>query len=195
MTLRIAVVGPESSGKSTLSQALAQAINGSWVAEYVREYFAHKGSSDYELADIVAIARGQLAAEAAFDAPLLICDTTVLVCKIWAEVRYQHCPAELLALYHPQDYALHLLTRPDIPWEPDPLRENPNDRDALFDLYEADLKASGARYIIVSGDPEQRLSTALAAFHSLHTPGADFILPLTTTAQGQSPSAHAVTED
>lgn len=69
MTLRISVVGPESSGKSTLSQALAQELHAPWVAEYVREYFAHKGSSDYELADIVAIARGQLAAEAALRLP------------------------------------------------------------------------------------------------------------------------------
>ena len=172
MSLRISVVGPESSGKSTLSQALAQALHAPWVAEYVREYFTNKGSSDYELADIVAIARGQLAAEAAFaDAPLLICDTTALVCKIWAEVRYQHCPAELLALYQPQDYALHLLTRPDMPWEPDPLRENPNDRDALFDLYEADLKASGARYIIVSGKQAERLAVALAAVAELTRAG------------------------
>ncbi|QBC45485.1 AAA family ATPase [Iodobacter fluviatilis] len=158
--MKIAIVGPESSGKSTLARDLAAALHAPWVAEYVREYFADKGSNDYGLDDIIRIAQGQLAAETAFHAPLLICDTTVLVCKIWAEVRYGHCPAKLAALYKPQDYALHLLTRPDLPWEPDPLRENPDDRDYLFDLYEADLKASGANYRVVEGNRERRLAMA-----------------------------------
>ncbi len=161
--MKIAIVGPESCGKSTLAQDLADALNATWVAEYVREYFAKKGTSDYQLSDIIAIAQGQLKAEAAHKAPLLICDTTALVCKIWAEVRYGHCPTELAALYRPQDYALHLLTRPDIPWEPDPLRENPNDRDYLFSLYEADLKASGANYRVVEGSRKKRLAMAIEA--------------------------------
>ncbi|MDW5416387.1 ATP-binding protein [Iodobacter sp. CM08] len=161
--MKIAIVGPESCGKSTLARDLAAALNAPWVAEYVREYFAAKGTNDYGLDDIIRIAQGQLAAENAVPAPLLICDTTVLVCKIWAEVRYGHCPAELAALYQPQDYALHLLTRPDLPWEPDPLRENPDDRDYLFDLYEADLKASGANYVVVEGIRERRLAIAMKA--------------------------------
>ncbi|MFC7421391.1 AAA family ATPase [Iodobacter arcticus] len=161
--MKIAIVGPESCGKSTLAQDLSTALNAPWVAEYVREYFAQKGSNDYQLSDIIAIARGQLTAEAAHNAPLLICDTTALVCKIWAEVRYGHCPAALSALYRPQDYRLHLLTRPDLPWEPDPLRENPNDRDYLFDLYKADLKASGANYVVVEGAREERLAMAMEA--------------------------------
>ncbi|NHQ87497.1 ATP-binding protein [Iodobacter sp. HSC-16F04] len=165
--MRIAIVGPESSGKSTLAQDLSTALSAPWVAEYVREYFAQKGSNDYQLSDIIAIARGQLAAEAPSDAPLLVCDTTALVCKIWAEVRYGHCPDALTALYRPHDYALHLLTRPDIPWEPDPLRENPNDRDDLFDLYEADLKASGANYVVVAGTRAVRLEMALEAIRVL----------------------------
>jgi NadR type nicotinamide-nucleotide adenylyltransferase len=152
--MKIAIVGPESCGKSTLAQDLADALNAPWIAEYVREYFAQKGSSDYQLSDIIAIAQGQIKAESANKAPILICDTTALVCKIWAEVRYGHCPAELAALYRPQDYALHLLTRPDIPWEPDPLRENPSDRD---------LKASGANYWVVEGNREKRLAMALEA--------------------------------
>ncbi|AMC34069.1 AAA family ATPase [Janthinobacterium sp. B9-8] len=159
--MKIAIVGPESCGKSTLAQDLSAALNAPWVAEYVREYFAQKGTNDYQLSDIIAIAQGQLAAEAAHNAPLLICDTTALVCKIWAQVRYGHCPDALTALYHPQDYALHLLTRPDLPWEPDPLRENPNDRDYLFDLYEADLKASGANYVVVAGARKRRLAIAM----------------------------------
>ncbi|AZN36066.1 AAA family ATPase [Iodobacter ciconiae] len=165
--MKIAIVGPESCGKSTLAHDLAGTLKAPWVPEYARGYFAQKGTSHYDLSDITAIARGQLVAEAAHHAPLLICDTTVLVCKIWAEVRYGHCPDTLAALYHPQDYALHLLTRPDIPWEPDPLRENPSDRDYLFDLYEADLKTSGVNYQIVKGSREARLAIAVEAILKL----------------------------
>ncbi|WP_283148290.1 ATP-binding protein [Silvimonas soli] len=165
MTRKIAIVGPESSGKTTLARDLAAALGCDWVPEYVREYFAAKGNSDYVLDDIVAIAHGQRAVEqgALPDQDWLVCDTNGLVCKIWAEVRFGHCPQEITAQWPAHDYALHVLVAPDIPWEPDPLRENPTDRDWLFGLYEAALIEAGVKYVVVRGGREQRVAAVLAA--------------------------------
>ncbi|BCL75965.1 hypothetical protein JHS3_17010 [Jeongeupia sp. HS-3] len=165
MTRRIAIVGPESSGKTTLAHDLATALACPWVHEYVRDWFAGRESTAYTLADIVEIAAGQRALEnrIAQGRRQIVCDTNALVCKIWAEVAYGHCPAEIEALWQPGDYALHLLVYPDVPWQPDPLREHPNDRGMLFDRYRAALDASGAPYLVMRGSHDARIAGALAA--------------------------------
>lgn len=166
---RIAVVGAESSGKTTLARDLAAALGGACLPEYARAYFAARGGTDYTLDDVIAIAQGQHAGE---DDPArwqgkaggwLVCDTNALVCKVWAEVRFGHCPPAIEACWRPGDYLLHLLPKPDIPWEPDPLRENPHNRAALFERYRAALQAAGARFAVVGGTRAERVAAALAA--------------------------------
>ncbi|WP_028455921.1 AAA family ATPase [Chitinilyticum litopenaei] len=172
MSRRIALVGPESCGKTTLARELAAELAAPWVPEFARSWFAARGSSDYTLDDIVAIARGQLALEDELASPgWLVCDTNVLVCVIWAEVRFGQCPPELAMLWRPQDYALHLLLSPDLPWQPDPLRENPLDREQLFELYRQGLQIAGVPFAEVSGSGAQRLACAQAALASLGTTG------------------------
>lgn len=162
---RIAIVGPESCGKTQLAQELSRELHAPWVPEFARPWFAARQRTHYELDDIIAIARGQLALEAqlAQGAQWLVCDTSVLVCIIWAEVRFGFCPDELAVLWRPQDYALHLLLEPDLPWQADPLRENPIDRDVLFQRYESALQAQEIAVVRVSGLGEARLSCARAA--------------------------------
>lgn len=164
MSRRIALVGPESSGKTTLARQLARELQAPWVPEFARPWFAASAATDYTLDDVVAIARGQLALEdeLAAGADWLVCDTTALVCIIWAEVRFGCCPDMLRALWQPQQYAHHLLLLPDLPWQPDPLRENPLDRDALLLRYRAALDAAGVAYTPVSGLGDARLAAALA---------------------------------
>ena len=77
------------------------------------------------------------------------------------------CPDELSALWPAQDYALHVLVQPDIPWQPDPLRENPKDRDWLFGHYELALKQAAAPYIVVGGDRVARVAQCLQALAPL----------------------------
>lgn len=162
--LRIAIVGPESCGKSTLAADLAAAllqhgVSVAVVPEFAREYYA---SREYRPtpADVLAIARGQLAAEAALggQARLLLCDSTVLTCRIWAEVAFGQAEEALLQLNRPQDYALTLLAAPDIPWQYDPLRSHPAQRDWLFGLYRAALDAAAVDYLVVRGDRQQRVA-------------------------------------
>jgi nicotinamide riboside kinase len=170
---RIAVVGPESCGKSTLSAQLAaslqaQGMRAAHVPEYARDYYADRPYL-VAMADIEAIACGQLEAEqaAARQHDCLICDTTVLTCKIWAEVAFGRASPAVLQHYRPQDYVLTLLTAADIPWQPDPLRSHPEERDWLLGLYQAELAAVGIVPVLLHGHEQQRLQQALQAIRQL----------------------------
>ncbi|PRP69883.1 nicotinamide mononucleotide-binding protein [Chromobacterium amazonense] len=171
--IRVAIVGPESSGKSTLAEDLARRLCGlgwaaTWVEEYSRAYYADKPYVSTP-ADIEVIAAGQLAAEdaAAADSRILLCDTTVLTCKIWAEVAHGAASAQLLALYRPHDYDLTLLACPDIPWQPDPLRSHPTQRDWLLALHRQELARQGIQAVELRGEREPRLERALRSVLAL----------------------------
>lgn len=168
--LRVAIVGPESCGKSTLAAALATRLRdaGETVAvvdEYARAYYAQRPYQP-TASDVLAIARGQLAAEqAARDsgAAILLCDSTVLTCRIWAEVAFGEAEPALLALNRPQDYDLTLLTAADLPWQPDPLRSYPHARAALLARYVAALQQAAVPYHWVTGQGLARVSEAWQA--------------------------------
>ncbi|TPG67191.1 AAA family ATPase [Hymenobacter nivis] len=164
--LRLALTGPESTGKSTLSQQLAAHYGAPWVPEYARTYLTGR-RPPYALADLEAIAHGQLAAEAAAEAaatatggPLLVCDTNLLVIKVWAEHAFGHCPAWIAAAVAQPRYDLVLLLGVDVPWEPDPLREHPQLRQHFYDRYRDELLAGPDAFAEIWGPPAQRLAAA-----------------------------------
>lgn len=170
--IRIAVTGPESTGKSSLAQQLAEHFNTAFVEEYAREYINNL-DRPYTEDDILAIARRQLLNEeeaAARAGRFLFCDTDLTVCKIWSEVKYKRCHPWIAenTLSHP--YPLYLLTDIDLPWEDDPQREHPHMRQYLFDLYKNELDSRGVRYEIVSGAGEERLKCALAYIEKYFSP-------------------------
>jgi len=154
--MKIAVTGPESSGKSTLSLVLSERLKSPLVPEFARVY-VHNLNGEYNANDIDLIAKGQLNAirEAGND---FISDTDFVVLNIWLDFSLgtQSCYIDQLINEHHFD--LHVLCSPDIPWEDDPLREHPNpaDRERLFELYEERLNQFGKSYIVVSGSVEQR---------------------------------------
>jgi nicotinamide riboside kinase len=167
--LTVAVVGAECSGKTTLAQQLAQRFTVPWVREFSRTYLA--GRHSYDENDVLAVAKGQHAAEMAAtdDEPLLIADTDLVVIRIWWDVRYggshpwiDTTLSEQLTGPRRRGY---LLPTPDIPWTPDPLREHPHERPALHARYRALLDSLGIPYVEVSGSPEQRLERAAAAIN------------------------------
>lgn len=170
--VRIAITGPESSGKSALAAELANRWRTAWVPEFAREYLlALPDPAAYTLRDLEAIAHGQLADEdrvAAQLAPgeLLFCDTDLVVVLIWAEERFGQCPAWLrAAALDPAAYDLRLLLTPDLPWAPDPLREAPDpaERARLFARYHATLQASRLPFTEISGVGEARYEAAARA--------------------------------
>lgn len=169
--IRIAIVGAESSGKTTLCRDLAEHYAADWLPEYAREYFAHNDSPGYDIDDVVRIGAEQLLREQQHSAPLLFCDSNLLINRIWAEERFGFCPEWIAEHYRPQDYLLHLLPTPDIPWEPDPLRENPHDRQRLFERYHLALTESGCRFVVVSGSRQERVQQAVDELHRLRPEG------------------------
>lgn len=162
--LKIVITGPEATGKSTLCQQLSNKLKVDFVPEYSRSYLKKKGTQ-YELQDLLKITIGQeelIAKQAAQSPEVLIIDTAFLVLKIWAEEKYGGCPKLIEDKWKSFEVDYYLLCKPDIPWTPDPLRENPHDRDRLFDIYEQYLKKAGHNYTIIGGSYDERLSLALS---------------------------------
>lgn len=171
--LMIAIVGPESSGKTTLTEALAHHYRCAWAKEYAREVLEERGP-DYVEEDLLAFAQGQLLAlgeaiQLAERTPpaLVFCDTDIITIRIWSQEVYGRCHPLIDQLAQQVAFDHWLLCRPDIPWQEDPLRENPHDRDRLFAVYEDMLKRLAKPFSIIEGDAEQRMRTAIAVMDTL----------------------------
>lgn len=164
-TLKVGIIGPESTGKSTLAQSLAEQFHGIYIEEYARTYVEKLGRP-YTYEDVEAIARHQieeLASLSANRSPLTanrsqltanryFYDTELIVTKVWFEVKYGSCPKwleEAIARY-PMDF--YILCYPDIEWKPDPVRENPAIRKELFARYLEEVKKTGVPYYIYYHD-------------------------------------------
>lgn len=165
--IRIAITGPESSGKTTLSEALAKHFKVNCVPEFARPYLLKKGGA-YTIKDLDKIAQGQFNAMVNTpDKDLVFYDTELFVLKVWSEYKYGELSCLISDLLEKQEVDLYLLCKPDLPWEEDPLRENPNDRDKLYEIYLDVLKEKGVKYAIVSGLAEERIEYAIATVKSL----------------------------
>ena len=162
--IKIVCTGPESTGKTTLSQQLANHYECSWVAEYARGYLEGLGSP-YQETDLDIIAEGQIELEnmmAGLGGDLVVCDTDLLTIKIWSQVKYGRCSDWLLEKYALRANDLYLLCGIDIPWEADPQRENPDDREKIYELYKNELVITRRPFIELSGDQVIRFRDAMA---------------------------------
>ncbi|HTN17070.1 MAG TPA: ATP-binding protein [Chitinophagaceae bacterium] len=169
---KIVVIGPESTGKSTLSAALAAHLQTVWVDEYARAYLEQQGNA-YQYEDLLAIAKGQIASEdhlAAAANHFLICDTDLYVLMVWCHHRFGKVHPFILEEIARRPYHAYILCKTDIPWTPDPQREYPNYNERLYfyNIYKDIVINSGQPFIIVEGNEEQRLAQALnSGFFSL----------------------------
>ena len=164
---KIAILGAESTGKTTLCEQLAQHFHTNWVPEYAREYLSNL-KRPYTLDDIVVIAKQQLHNQktALQDAnQLLFADTEMIILKIWCEDKFNTCPQFILDALHHQTFQLYLIMANDIPWQSDPLRENPDRRDYLLNLYINELDLLKANYKIINGHTHARLINAINAIY------------------------------
>jgi NadR type nicotinamide-nucleotide adenylyltransferase len=161
---KIAVVGPESTGKSTMSAHLAEHYHTVWVPEFARDYCAAL-TEPPTWQDEVTMFYGQLALEAEI-APkankLLICDTTFITVKIWSDYTFGRSPQEVLDELPLRPYDLYLLLDIDLPWEHDPLRDFPHLREHFMDIWHKELQALDANYVVISGVGTERYDTAVA---------------------------------
>lgn len=164
---KIVVIGPESTGKSTLSAALADELNTVWVPEYARAYLENLGRP-YSQEDLSVIADGQLSSEDELTKQadkLLICDTDLQVIKVWSNASYGNCDKKILEQIAARRYDMYLLTYIDTAWEEDPLREHPKpeERTYFYNLYRDIVQNSSVPWVDVRGGHEERLKIALNA--------------------------------
>jgi NadR type nicotinamide-nucleotide adenylyltransferase len=159
---KIGIIGPESTGKSTLANYLAHRYNGELVPEYARQYMEQLAPTyEYTYQDVVNIARFQvdhLQALHTFSSEktspecsnnIIVFDTELIITKVWFLHKYGHCPdfIEQALKDYPMD--VYLLCYPDMEWIPDPVRENPGIREYLFDWYEREIQSLGIPYYII----------------------------------------------
>ncbi len=159
---KIIVTGPESSGKTTLFNKLVTSLGVIGVEEYAREYI-NQLNEPYCYNDILEIAIGQIKNEMdlfKLKQPVLIGDTDLLTLEIWCEFKYQKCHSLIKKNLRSNLPDIYLLCYPDIPWEYDLQRENPNDRLELFNIYEQKIKSLGVDYQIITGNLDLRLERA-----------------------------------
>jgi len=162
---KIAVVGPESTGKSTITQQLARHYQTAWVAEYARYYCAAL-TEPCTLQDEINMFHGQVALEesvlATAEKDFIFCDTTFLTVKIWSDEMMGETPQIVLDALPQRPYDLYLLMDIDLPWQEDPLRDFPHLREHFMQIWHKELQALNANYTVISG-VEDRFENALKA--------------------------------
>ncbi len=163
MLKRIAITGPESTGKSWLAENLAMKYNEPWVPEYAREYLGSI-NRPYTFDDILEIAKGQFEAEermARQAKDRLFVDTDFLVTRIWCLVKFGRSHPWIDYMTDNHNYTHYLLCNTDLPWEADPLREHPNQRNELFGMYLSELRSRKLPFTIVEVRGDARLVSAM----------------------------------
>ena len=171
--IKIAITGPESTGKTTLAEKLSKELGASLVPEYAREFL--KGRiPPYTPYDLEQIAEGQKEIEhkeSEASNGLLIADTEMTVLKIWSEHAFGYCLPTIDTFWKKQQYDLYLLMNIDIPWEPDPLREHPHLRNHLFARFKKYLNEMQVQHVVISGGENQRTEQAREAILNFLTQG------------------------
>ncbi|MFM2364192.1 MAG: hypothetical protein RLZZ316_3094 [Bacteroidota bacterium] len=169
---KIVIIGPESTGKSTLCEQLAQHFNTSWCPEFARQYLISHGTQ-YTYDDLLTIAQGQLAAEEQMalqiNNGLFFIDTNMYVMKVWCEFVFDKCHPWILEQIVNRPYDLYLLCNTDLPWIKDELREYPDleTRNKLFHYYKDLLVNQATPWVEISGNDKNRLVQAITAVNKI----------------------------
>ena len=189
MVKKIVIIGPESTGKSTLCESLAQHFTMQWCPEFARDYLLTNGKA-YNFDDLLSIAMGQLAIEDEYTVkansqwamanniwvnahslkkadhpPFLFIDTDMYVMKVWCEYVFEKCHQFILDQIVERKYDLYLLCNNDLPWIKDELREYPDEknRNELYHIYKDLLINQSVPWVEISGSYEERTASAIAA--------------------------------
>ena len=164
--IRIAITGPESSGKTSLAEQLAKHFSADLITEFARTYLEAQDGK-YTKSDLPIIASGHLSNIIKSQNSIQIIDTDFIGMKIWSDYRFQNTEESIIELIHQNTFDAHILCTPDIPWEEDPLRENQHDRDVLFELFQQELQAFNKEYIVVAGSHDNRFKESVSYVQAL----------------------------
>jgi NadR type nicotinamide-nucleotide adenylyltransferase len=171
---KVVIIGPESTGKSTLCENLAAHFKTIWVKEYAREYLLKNGT-DYSFENLFEIATGQLHGEDEAiknlnnDCEIVFIDTDMYVMKVWSEFVFNKCDNRILNEILKREYDLYLLCNTDLPWAKDELREYPDNatREKLFLFYKEEMTEQQTPWVIINGIGEERLRNAIDAVEKI----------------------------
>ena len=176
---KIVIIGPESTGKSTLCQQLAEHYETLWCPEFAREYLLQNGT-DYSFDDLATIAKGQIELENNYVSRIdngqwsmvdkLFIDTDMYVMKVWCEFVFDKSHQFILDEIATRKYDLYLLCNIDLPWVADELREYPDEqpRIELFNIYKNILENQTTPWYLINGTNEERLQNAIEAIDKSH---------------------------
>jgi NadR type nicotinamide-nucleotide adenylyltransferase len=170
---KIVAIGPESTGKSTLCEQLAEHYKTIWVPEYARQYLVEHGMN-YKYDDLLIIAKGQIDLEDSTvenyksqitNSTSVFIDTDMYVMKVWCEFVFNKCHQFIIDQIVDRRYDLYLLCNIDLPWSSDPLREYPDvkQREILYRIYKDVLVNQSTPWIEISGGQHDRLQHAIDA--------------------------------
>ena len=159
---KIAIVGPESSGKTTLAILLSKILQGIYVNEYARNYLnKHKTYTINDL-DIFAFKQNEIINNASqTENNFLIADTSIIVIEIWSMLKYKKLSKSIKRLSEKENFDYYLLCKPDIPWKWDKQREAPNDRIKIYNAYKNLLSTRNYNYTVIGGKLNQRIKSSL----------------------------------
>ena len=164
--LKIALFGPESTGKTTLAKQLAAFYKTEWVPEFARDYLQEKWEENGHICvadDLLPIAYGQMQLEnerLQSAHQYLFCDTNLMVTKVFSEIYYGFCDPALNEAALEHEYDLFFLTNIDVPWEKDDIRDTDEGRETVFSVFKDTLIQSNKPFITISGNKEERLKKA-----------------------------------
>lgn len=167
--IKIALTGPESTGKSTLSKTLAEYYKTNHTIEFAREFLEERDNL-YNYSDIIFMAEKQLELECEMEQKankFLFCDTDFINFKIWLEYYNYQVPSWLINHIKSKPYRLSLLMKPDIAWQPDPLREHPDKRVFFYNLFKQNLLEFEYNFVEIEGQNESRFEMAKNAVERL----------------------------
>jgi nicotinamide riboside kinase len=163
---KIVVTGPESTGKTALSEALVPILNAVLIPEYARTYVEGLRNRSYNYTDLEIIARHQVGEERRlseiFGDRILLMDTWLIITKVWFDVVFGKVPDWIDSYISASDIDLFLVCQTDLPWIADPVRENGGEmRGLLFNRYCQEIENYGFRYEVVDGFGAARVQNAL----------------------------------
>jgi len=171
--IKIALFGPESTGKTTLAKQLAEHFQTVFVPEFARDYLQKKWEKSGQICDVndmMPIAYGQIKLEnesLLVANKFLFCDTNLMVTKVFSEVYYNFCDPLLDEAARKHEYDLFFLTDIDVPWEKDDLRDKPEGREIVFTTFKQALIDNNKPFITISGDKDLRLKKAIQIVNNL----------------------------
>lgn len=171
--IKVAILGAESTGKTTLCRDLAAHFGSLWVSEYMRTYLQEKWDSDQKTCtwdDLLPIAQGQIELENKLSQQTngyLFCDTSLFELMVYANWYYGNCPNVITQAALTHHYDLIVLTDVDIPWVADDLRDSPHQREDISTRFVEELTRYNKQFRQIGGNRNERVQQVVEQLKGL----------------------------